>query len=494
MTARHQLRLGKRLGRDRTPIDATPAPPVGETLEAARERKGVDLYRAERDTKIRLRYLAALEDGDWDELPAPVYTKGFLRNYAIYLGLEPDEILDRWREEMEQMRTATRVAVAPPPMPLVEPGGRRFTLSPALIVAGLVVVVIALFIGYLGIQFLRFVDVTEVALTYPTNVISTIDAQEVTLEGTAGRGANIAITGPDGQVYTTKAAEDGTWSQQVPLVRGRNNFTIVATDTVTQRDSTPLQLTILVPLPSASPGAAATSAPPPPITMTLFGPVNGYATTDPNVTVSGTTTGTRITIASTYVGAPPATPPPSGLPQQSPAANPSATPKATATPSATTTPSASAAPSGAAPTGPTADITVASGTFSQSLLFPTGQWQITVTSYATGLAPLAQNVQILVQAPPVTLHQLDVFVSGVKETLKVTADGVMVPGLDGGPVNYQDHYTATAVNEFCVKTNNGGAISVTVDGTELGLIGTKGVGGSWIIIPGQTPQPASTPC
>src|SRR5687767_11788020 len=105
MTARHQLRIGnRRLGRDRTPIDAVPAPPVGETLQAARERKGVDLYRAERDTKIRLRYLSALEDSDYDELPAPVYVKGFLRNYAIYLGLDPDEVLDRWHDEMEQMR------------------------------------------------------------------------------------------------------------------------------------------------------------------------------------------------------------------------------------------------------------------------------------------------------------------------------------------------------------------------------------------------------
>ena len=62
---------------------------MGETLQLARERKGVDLYRAERDTKIRLHYLAALEDGDWDELPAPVYTKGFLRNqqYAVALAL-----------------------------------------------------------------------------------------------------------------------------------------------------------------------------------------------------------------------------------------------------------------------------------------------------------------------------------------------------------------------------------------------------------------------
>ncbi len=478
MSARHQLRLGKRLGRDRAPIDATPALPVGETLRAARERKGVDLYRAERDTKIRLRYIAALEDGDWDELPAPVYTKGFLRNYAIYLGLEPDEILDRWRDEMEQLRTATRVAVAPPPMPLAEPGGRRLTISPAMIVAGLVVLVIALFIGYLGLQFLRFVDVTEVTLTYPANVISTIDAQEVTLQGTAGRGANIAITGTDGQVYTTKANEVGVWSQRVPLVRGRNNFTVVATDTVTQRDSTPLQLTITVPLPSVSPGASQSVAPPAPISMSLFGPANGFATTSPDVTVSGTTTGTRITIASTYIGAPPTTPAPSGLPLQSEA------------------PGASAAPIGSAapPAGPTADITVAGGSFSQSLTFPIGHWRLTVTAYATGLAPIAQDVEILVQPPPVQLMSLDIFVAGNRVTLKVTADGVVAEGLDGVAVNDQDHFTVTAANQFCVRTNNSGAISLTLDGSPLGLLGSKGQNGSWIVKTGQDPQPASSPC
>jgi cytoskeletal protein RodZ len=70
-----------------------PAPALPERLYAARERKGVDLYRAERDTKIRARYLAALERGDWKELPGAVYTKGFLRNYALYLGLEPEDVL-----------------------------------------------------------------------------------------------------------------------------------------------------------------------------------------------------------------------------------------------------------------------------------------------------------------------------------------------------------------------------------------------------------------
>ena len=89
MTARQQIRVGRRLRGERAPIDATGAPSVGDLLHAAREKKGVDLYRAERDTKIRARHLSALEDGDYAELPGAVYTKGFLRNYALYLGLDP---------------------------------------------------------------------------------------------------------------------------------------------------------------------------------------------------------------------------------------------------------------------------------------------------------------------------------------------------------------------------------------------------------------------
>ena len=71
------------------PADEPSIPSLPERLYAARERKGVDLYRAERDTKIRARYLAALERGDYRELPGAVYTKGFLRNYALYLGPRP---------------------------------------------------------------------------------------------------------------------------------------------------------------------------------------------------------------------------------------------------------------------------------------------------------------------------------------------------------------------------------------------------------------------
>src|SRR3979409_1108620 len=104
MTTRDEARRGTKELRPETTragvsAMAEPSPSLPERLYAARERKGVDLYRAERDTNIRARYLAALERGDYKELPGAVYTKGFLRNYALYLGLDPDEILLQWRGE-----------------------------------------------------------------------------------------------------------------------------------------------------------------------------------------------------------------------------------------------------------------------------------------------------------------------------------------------------------------------------------------------------------
>src|SRR6476661_5541516 len=158
MTARHNIRIAnRRLGRERSAIDATPAPSVGEMLLNARERKGVDLFRAERDTKIRLKYLTALEDSDYDALPPLVYTKGFLRNYAIYLGLDPEDILARWRDETQAGRRAERPAVTPPPQPLASPR-RAVAITPGLLVAVLFSIVVLAVFAWIGWQVMRFAD------------------------------------------------------------------------------------------------------------------------------------------------------------------------------------------------------------------------------------------------------------------------------------------------------------------------------------------------
>jgi len=67
--------------------------PLGETLQRARQTRGLTLEEVERDTRISRRYLAALENENFGLLPAPVYARGFLRTYARYLGLEPASLL-----------------------------------------------------------------------------------------------------------------------------------------------------------------------------------------------------------------------------------------------------------------------------------------------------------------------------------------------------------------------------------------------------------------
>ncbi|MEW6581830.1 MAG: RodZ domain-containing protein [Actinomycetota bacterium] len=69
---------------------------IGNTLREARLRRGWDLTRCETDTKIRSKYLRAMEDEQFDLLPAPTYVRGFLRSYAEHLGLDWQLVLDEY--------------------------------------------------------------------------------------------------------------------------------------------------------------------------------------------------------------------------------------------------------------------------------------------------------------------------------------------------------------------------------------------------------------
>ena len=69
----------------------------GQILFKAREAKSWDLAKAEQETKIRVRYLQALEEENYSMLPGNAYIKGFLRTYAKNLGLNPEEVLSLYK-------------------------------------------------------------------------------------------------------------------------------------------------------------------------------------------------------------------------------------------------------------------------------------------------------------------------------------------------------------------------------------------------------------
>jgi cytoskeleton protein RodZ len=74
---------------------------IGETLREARSRRRVDLSEVEAAIKIRVRYLQAMENEEWDALPGGAYTRGFIRTYAGYLGLDGDRLADDYRRGTE---------------------------------------------------------------------------------------------------------------------------------------------------------------------------------------------------------------------------------------------------------------------------------------------------------------------------------------------------------------------------------------------------------
>ena len=96
-------RLGS--GMDETEIGEVTT--VGEQLRAAREAQGLTIEDIAARTRIPTRHLQSIEDSDWSKMPAPTYSIGFAKSYAVIVGLDRVEIAEQLRGEMGGFRSAT---------------------------------------------------------------------------------------------------------------------------------------------------------------------------------------------------------------------------------------------------------------------------------------------------------------------------------------------------------------------------------------------------
>lgn len=467
MTARHQVRVGGRLSRSRSPIDATPAPSVGEVLQDARERKGVDLHRAERDTKIRAKHLAALESGDYSELPGPVYARGFLRNYATYLGLDAEEVLEDWRLEQEAAGPRVREPLALPPQPLSEPKGHlRFTRQ--VFVGALLILIAAGFLGYVGIQLLRFSHPPTLTLEQGPVQTLAADATGYLLSGKVDLpSAVVTVSGPSSFRQTTDADANGRWSMQVPLTKGRNDFSITARDPQLpdEKGSAPLSVILTVPIPATptpfpqSTGALPSGTGPtlPLAQLTVIAPANWSRVSSGPVTVSGTSNAATVTVTAAYVGPVGVAPSPgstaSGIPNASP----------------------SLKPAGNAPAPVLLPVTA--GAYAGSISLPPGRWVVSVTADAVSgaLAPATQSATVDVTAADGVV--LEVRVTDAPAWIRVTVDGQVVE--IGRTFHRGETVTFTGKVFVTVNTGNAGSTDFIMNGKDFGTLGAAGQVQTW---------------
>jgi cytoskeleton protein RodZ len=116
---------------------------IGDRLREARMRQKIDIAEVETATKIRAKYLRALENEEFGLLPGSTFVKSFLRTYAEYLGLDPHLLVEEYRAQHEPREHAELQPFATPP-----PRGRERRSGgggpgPMVVVVGLVVLLIA---------------------------------------------------------------------------------------------------------------------------------------------------------------------------------------------------------------------------------------------------------------------------------------------------------------------------------------------------------------
>ena len=244
---------------------------LGDALRTQREQMGVTLEQAAEDTRIRAKFLQAIESGDYQSLPGTVYTKGFLRNYAEYLSLDPDEMFALYTGERDGTEPARTFA---PMKPLVK---RSFIFTPAVLVPVAVLAGVLLFVAYIYYQFTNFAVAPHVDIVDPPgDAISQL--AEYTVKGKANPDGRITVRVLPGQdtINEIRPARDGTFSVTVPLKPGPNHVEVQVLDPTGKLAQTTRTI-------QYTPSAAEPQAP----QLIVEQPANGSAYTNTAVTVAG---------------------------------------------------------------------------------------------------------------------------------------------------------------------------------------------------------------
>jgi cytoskeletal protein RodZ len=191
---------------------------TGEILKSARLKQELSLSQIAKRTKINEQFLASIEENNFEKLPAAAFTKGFMRQYAKAVGLDPNHVLAVFRRDYDQDargRVIPRGLVNP-----IKAASRVF--NPATTATIIAAIVSLLIVGFFTKQIIDFVSAPTIQVVEPAQ-----EAQvnsPVTVRG---------ITDPEATVIINQAPaivqEDGSFSATIELSNGEHIIVIEAT-------------------------------------------------------------------------------------------------------------------------------------------------------------------------------------------------------------------------------------------------------------------------
>jgi len=212
---------------------------VGYRLKKARQREGLTLEQAEDQTKVRIKYLQAIESDNWKIFPNKIYVLGFIRRYARFVGYDEEKILEEFKQEFGEYKTQVR-----------KPQKKRWideiVITPKLLVGIISSIVVLAVIGYIIFSVRLISKPPQIEILSP--IVEAVTDKDITIEGKTSQSAVVEING-----QLVSVDERGYFLQKVSLNEGVNNFKIISKNRIGRENTKELKLFYSNnPLPSAT--------------------------------------------------------------------------------------------------------------------------------------------------------------------------------------------------------------------------------------------------
>jgi cytoskeletal protein RodZ len=198
-----------------TPKKLAPEETVGEILRQRRHYRNLKIMTVAQALNIRADYLIALEEERFDKLPAGLYGKNFLKEYAIFLGLKPQELLRSW-----QTQTDNNAPADPFSQKIVKK--RKFIIFPKIIRNFLIISAILICFLYLIFYFRNVVAPPDLTIIQPAANLRTA-SNILIVNGWTDPEAEVKINNE-----TILSNNNGYFSQTVNLKPGLNSLVITS--------------------------------------------------------------------------------------------------------------------------------------------------------------------------------------------------------------------------------------------------------------------------
>jgi len=195
---------------------------LGEQLKNIRSAGRITLFEVSRETKIPVKYLEMIEEGKYESLPPDVYVKGFLRGYAEFLGADPKKMINLYQRERDIKSNLNGDDKKIAPIRMSNPV--RFVITPRIVIASVVALVVLGGVFYIYRQIGRFAAVPRLIVTEPSDG-ENVEGNSVEIAGFTDKDAKLTIN--DQPIVVN---DKGEFKENVLLQKGINAITISSTN------------------------------------------------------------------------------------------------------------------------------------------------------------------------------------------------------------------------------------------------------------------------